>query len=268
MVRQREPLSLLLVEDDDEIRELVAGILAEEGYTIDACPGLRVAEERVEERVYDLIITDLFPAASGDLLHGVSGLLASAHPTPVMIMTAHRLDTVATRQRGFREVLAKPFDLDELLLTVSACIETPLDAQQLGQAQVVERYFATLSRRDWDGFVALCTPNIIYTLPGTTTFSQVVAGKVALRAFTEQTFGAYPDAQFESVRVYATPHGLAARYQGRWHGPDGHEARQSGAVLFEFAGQQIARIGVRLNVERLETLARFQQTFGTGAEAT
>lgn len=68
--------------------------------------------------------------------------------------------------------------------------------------------------------------------------------------------------------MYATPHGLAARYQGRWHGPDGHEARQSGAVLFEFAGQQIARIGVRLNVERLETLARFQQTFGTGAEAT
>ena len=266
MDRQRDSLDLLLVEDDDQIRELVFGILAEEGYIVDACAGPRAAEECIEQRTYDLIVTDLFPSPSGGLLHSVNALREYAHPTPVMIMTAHRLDTSATRQLGFYAVLAKPFDLDELLLTVSACVQAPLDAEQLRQAQVVEQYFDALSTHDWDGFVALCTPDVVYSLPGTTMFSQTVTGRPALRAFTEQTFGAFPNARFEHVRTYATPHGLAARYEGHWQGPDGREARQSGAVLFEFAGEQIAHIGVHLNAERLKTLIRFQKAFGPEAE--
>lgn len=263
MDRERNAFDVLLVEDDPDIRELVASILTEEGYVVEGCADPAIAEQYIEERAYDLIVTDLFPTPAGDLLHDVSELRAKAHPTPVMIMTAHRLDADATQKRGFCAVLAKPFDLDELLVSVSACLDAPLDPRQTQQAQVVRQYFDALSRRDWDGFVDLCAPDIIYTLPGTTSFAQTIIGRAALRIFTEESFGSFPGAQFEHVRVYATPRGLAARYQGRWRGPDGREARQSGAVLFEFTEQWITRIGVNLNAERLETLARFQQAFGS-----
>jgi CheY-like chemotaxis protein len=263
--RQRERYRLLLVEDDEEIRAVVSVILADEGYTSEACSGPATAQQRVEEYAFNLIIADLFPSGSGDLLQSVTELRVSAYPTPVMVMTAHRIDLSMVQQRGFCAVLAKPFDLDELLLTVSACLDVPLDAQQLQQAHVVDRYFDALSRRDWDAFVDLCASDVIYSLPGASAFAQTIVGKEALRAFTEQTFGAFPDARFERVRTYATPHGLAARYQGSWQGPAGHELRQSGAVLFGFTGLQITHIGVRLHAERLETLTRFRQVFGADA---
>lgn len=266
MSRESKPSRLLLVEDDEAICEIVSLILTDEGFAVETCSGPTAAQERVEEQAYDLIITDLFPSPSGDLLHAVTELRASADPTPVMVMTAHRVDLDAVQQRGFCAVLAKPFDLDELLLTVPACLDVPLDAQQRQQAQVVDRYFDALSRRDWDGFVDLCAPDVIYTLPGASAFAQTVVGKDALRAFTEQTFGAFPHARFERIRTYATPHGLAARYEGSWSEPDGHELRQSGAVLFGFTGLQITHIGVRLNVKRLEGLTRFRQLFGPDAQ--
>jgi hypothetical protein len=85
-------------------------------------------------------------------------------------------------------------------------------------------------------------------------FSRVVHGRAAFRAYTDETFHQSPAARFEQVTVYAAPHGLAARFQGRWTTGQLGEQKQSGSVNFQFAGDLIRQIGVRLNDERLETL--------------
>jgi CheY-like chemotaxis protein len=53
------PLHVLVVEDDLPIAEMIASILADEGYEVDlACNG-RLALERIGAQDYDLILTDL-----------------------------------------------------------------------------------------------------------------------------------------------------------------------------------------------------------------
>lgn len=84
--------------------------------------------------------------------------------------------------------------------------------------------------------------------------SRVVHGSAAFQAYTEETFRQFPAARFEQVTVYAAPHGLAARFEGRWTTGNLGEQQQSGSVNFQFAGDLIRQIGVRLNDERLEVL--------------
>lgn len=175
-------------------------------------------------------------------------------------MTAWRVEVADVRRRGFCALLAKPFELDQFISDIAACLDSPLDAQQQLQAEVVQRYFAVLTAKDWDALVDLCTDDVTYELPGSGALSHTVTGKEAFRTFSEQTFHTFPDARFEDVSVYATPRGLAARYLGRWHAPDGVEVQQSGAVVFTFVGERIAQIGIQVNAERLEKITRLQQT--------
>ena len=256
------PPTLLLVEDDPGIRETVELLLCDEGYSVRSASDPREALKLVDAHAFRLVVTDLFRTQGRDPLDAAELLKERAHPTPVALMTAWRVEAADVRQRGFCALLAKPFELDRFLSDIAACLDSPLDAQEQLQAEVVQRYFAALTAKDWDALVDLCSDDVTYELPGFGVFSHTVTGKEVFRTFSEQTFHTFPDSRFEDVSVYATPHGLAARYLGRWHTPDGAEVQQSGTVVFTFVGERIAQIGIRVNAERLEKITRLQQEFG------
>lgn len=255
---QETRLPVLVVDDDADIRESLALVFDEAGYRPVCAAALDEALALIDTATFALIVTDVFSheRASERALAPLVKLRDHAFPTPVGIVSAWKVSPAETTAQGFAFLVAKPFDIDELITTCAAAIATPFTPRETRRAQVVQQYFTGLTAGDWDGVAELCTEDVTYVLPGTGPFSTVIQGKAAFRAFTADTFAHFPGARFDGVRLSATPHGLAARYRSSWPTGDGGEHSQAGAVVFTFNGTSIRQIGVRLNAERLHALLR------------
>jgi DNA-binding response OmpR family regulator len=116
------PARVLLAEDDDEMRSMVASTLREDGYeVIEASDGGRLlvaitdaySEGRPRE-AYDLVISDVrMPVASG--LSVVESLRKANWKTPVILMTAFGDEATRRRAEALGAILFdKPFDVDDL----------------------------------------------------------------------------------------------------------------------------------------------------------
>jgi CheY-like chemotaxis protein len=108
-------LAVLIVEDEDDIREVVANALEQEGFQVyQADSGARALELLKEMPHPSLILADLMmPVMSGwDLIKALSqdDRLATL---PVVVVSA----VDSKEPQGFRRI-KKPFDLDELIRVV------------------------------------------------------------------------------------------------------------------------------------------------------
>ncbi len=246
---------LLVVDDEASINDALKAVFTDEGYAVHAASSLSEALDLVDQEAFHLILSDLLNNVPTDLFREVERLRQHAHPTPVALVTGWPIAAEEVVERGFAFLVSKPFDLDDLLSRAAACIDAPLSPEREQSAQVVRRYFAALSARDWDQTANLCAEDVTYVLPGTSAFARTITGRAAFRVHTEETFSAFPQTRFEELRIYGQPNGVAARYVARWQGPDGSTQQQSGGVVFQFAGEQIHQIGVRLNDPRLQGLS-------------
>jgi len=111
--------TILVVEDDPGVRELVALYLADEGFPVEeACDGAEAiaALERHQPTpdYYSLMLLDMMlPAVDG---LGVLRYLADDGPRlPVVAMSADHERLVRAVAAGADATIAKPFDLDRLL---------------------------------------------------------------------------------------------------------------------------------------------------------
>jgi CheY-like chemotaxis protein len=104
--------AILLVEDDDDIRELLTTLLRIAGFEPCPCRSAEEGLERLRESPYDLVLTDYaLPNRTGGWLLQQAAQEGLLDATPAMVVTAHpNPDDV----QGF-EVIAKPFDLDQLI---------------------------------------------------------------------------------------------------------------------------------------------------------
>lgn len=245
---------LLVIDDDQDSLEALLMLFADAGYEVTTASSLAKALAIIDTATLHLIVTDSFANMPHAILPTLQVLLERAHPTPVGILTGWPLALKDAVQAGFAFVAIKPFDLDELLALIAATLQTPLTPEQERQALVVRQYFAALTARDWDALIALCTDDVTYVLPGNTPFSGTIVGKAAFRAYTDETFRMFPDAHFEEAQIYASPTGLAARFESWWRAPDGSTPHLTGSTHFQFAGDRIKQVGVKLNDERLRAL--------------
>jgi ketosteroid isomerase-like protein/CheY-like chemotaxis protein len=230
-------------------------VLDEEGYQPPHVAGsVADALALLDQRLFKLVLTDLFADTPDNALMSVAPVRERAHPIPVGVVSGWPLEPTLVAAHGFDFLVRKPFDIDDLLASIAEAVGAPLEPQDDSRVATVRRYFDALTVRDWDELVALCTDDVTYVLPGSGPFSREVQGRAAFRAYTEETFRQFPAARFEQVSVYAAPHGLAARFEGRWTTGNLGEQQQSGSVNFQFAGDLIRQIGVRLNDERLGVL--------------
>jgi DNA-binding NtrC family response regulator len=108
------PLSILLVEDNPEVREAANEMLVLAGYVVTAVAGPGAAVEAASARSYDLLVTDVvLPEMSGQRL--ADRLSASRPGLRVLYISGHA-DVVAGIERIDRaRLLRKPFSMDELL---------------------------------------------------------------------------------------------------------------------------------------------------------
>ena len=112
---------ILIVEDDDMIRERLYKALTFEGYDLTAAENGAVALRAIEESIPDLIIADvLMPDVGGFDFVSVVRARAETRTVPIIIVTAlsERLSQREFMELGVDDYLTKPFHIEELLRAV------------------------------------------------------------------------------------------------------------------------------------------------------
>ena len=120
-------LEILVVDDEADIRELVSGVLEDEGYAVRTAADSSGALEAIEDRRPSLVLLDVW--LQGSKLDGLQLLeqVKRRDPTlPVIMISGHgNLDTaVAAIREGAVDFIEKPFKADKLLHLVARATET------------------------------------------------------------------------------------------------------------------------------------------------
>jgi DNA-binding NtrC family response regulator len=115
---------VLIVDDEERVRQLLSRLLRQEGYQVRAVSSGREALEELGNDSYDLVLSDLtMPGMSGmDLL----GEIRQKNPeVPVIIVTAFGTveSAVEAMQNGAFHYLTKPFKLDEVRIFVHRALQ-------------------------------------------------------------------------------------------------------------------------------------------------
>jgi two-component system nitrogen regulation response regulator NtrX len=138
---------ILIVDDEADIRDLVAGILEDEGYTTRTARDSDDALAAVAARRPNLIFLDIWMQASR--LDGLQ-LLASVkaeHPElPVVMISGHgTIETaVAAIKQGAYDFIEKPFKSDRLVLVADRALETSRLKREVKELKQHAPYATTL----------------------------------------------------------------------------------------------------------------------------
>ena len=121
------PLDILIVDDERDIRELVAGVLSDEGYGCRLAGDSTAALAAVDERRPSLVLLDVWLHGSPmDGLEVLDEIKKREPELPVIIFSGHgNIDTaVSAIGRGAMDFIEKPFEAERLLLLVERATET------------------------------------------------------------------------------------------------------------------------------------------------
>jgi len=132
------PASLLVVEDDDTIRETISEALGLEGFAVTACgngrEALRTIQESASKEPFSLVVLDL-------MLPGLGGLdlcrqlRRDANHTPILVVSARdsETDRVLGLEVGADDYLVKPFGMRELVARCRALLRRSSTQSQPGR---------------------------------------------------------------------------------------------------------------------------------------
>lgn len=120
---------ILVVEDEDRIRQFLQRGLTFEGYRVDSASDGQEALDSARENPPDLVLLDI-------MLPGMDGIevcrrLRAASEVPILMLTAKEAieDRVSGLDAGADDYLVKPFAFDELLARVRALLRRAQPAQ-------------------------------------------------------------------------------------------------------------------------------------------
>ncbi|HEY8598317.1 MAG TPA: response regulator [Thermomicrobiales bacterium] len=117
--------AILLAEDDPDIADMISECLQGEGYTVAVAEHAAAALAALNRRDFALVLTDAFANHGPGIGQwaAVEQIRRAAGATPTVLCTAHRSQDFSDfAARGFAAILAKPFDLDDLLSLVHRLI--------------------------------------------------------------------------------------------------------------------------------------------------
>src|SRR4030043_437133 len=123
--------NLLIVDDEEVIREGMRRILSAEGYHVDTSASGRTAIEKIQEQDFDVVITDLkMPGMDGmEVLKTIKILQPEV---PVIIITGYStVDTaVEAMKNAVFDYIAKPFTSDLIIEKVQKAINHKIMAME------------------------------------------------------------------------------------------------------------------------------------------
>lgn len=117
-------ISILLVDDDKALLEILASLLESEGHEVEAVESAYAALERLRGRAYDLILTDLKMRRMNGLELLQAARLKNPHARVAIITAYATVETaVAAMRDGAFDYLPKPFQLAELRALIRRAAE-------------------------------------------------------------------------------------------------------------------------------------------------
>ena len=120
-------LEILVVDDERDIRDLVSGVLCDEGYECRTAGDSASALAAIDERRPSLVLLDVWLHGSEmDGLEVLDAIKVREPELPVIIFSGHgNIDTaVSAVSRGAMDFIEKPFEAERLLLLVERATET------------------------------------------------------------------------------------------------------------------------------------------------
>src|SRR5450755_771196 len=143
--------NILVVDDEEAIREVVSTMLESKGYHCTSVPNGRAAQEQVKRSTPDLVLSDMImPEMDGIKL--LDWIRHYDPEVPVIMVTAiHDISTaLESIRRGAYDYILKPFEKDQLFLGVGRALEhrrlvTETRSYQRNLEQLVEERTAQLT---------------------------------------------------------------------------------------------------------------------------
>jgi two-component system response regulator AtoC len=116
---------ILVADDEKSIVSLLESFLKEEGYAFDSAASGEEALKKVKAQPPDLLLVDIYMPPGIDGLEVIKRLQAEQASVPVIVFTAQGTSQMAIEamQLGAYDYIPKPFDLDELALTIKRLFE-------------------------------------------------------------------------------------------------------------------------------------------------
>ena len=145
-------LDILVVDDELDIRELVAGVLSDEGYECRTAGDSTTALAMIDQRRPSVVLLDVWLHGSPmDGLEVLDAIKVREPELPVIIFSGHgNIDTaVAAVGRGAMDFIEKPFN-DQVLLDCvhNALAEDAVRRRARARRRIIQRRFETLTPRE------------------------------------------------------------------------------------------------------------------------
>src|SRR5712692_9955858 len=116
--------AVLIVDDERSMRMVLATFLKRKGFQVSEASGVGEALKKIQQERFDVVITDLKMDDGGgiDVLRAVK---RHTPDTPVIILTGYAtiVSAIETMKLGAFDYLTKPFEPDELLLSIHKALE-------------------------------------------------------------------------------------------------------------------------------------------------
>jgi len=134
-----ETIRILVVDDDESIRKVLATILEEKGYVVDTAENGKEAIEKSNAKFYNLALIDIrLPDMEGTQL-----LTALKETTPKMvkiIITGYPSlqNAVEAVNKGADAYILKPFNMDSVLNTIKEHLKKQQEAKKYSEEKVAE----------------------------------------------------------------------------------------------------------------------------------
>jgi len=117
---------VLVVDDDEQLRYVLLETMTDDGYEVEAASNGREALAIMRRWSPDLIVLDLMmPVMDGEAFRREQLRLGLADRAPLIVLSAAREMRGLAERVGATAAVAKPFDLDDLLDTVSRLAPAP-----------------------------------------------------------------------------------------------------------------------------------------------
>lgn len=140
---------ILLVEDEEDLRENIEIVLAHAGHDVTTAGNGRDALTLIERSPPDLILSDIsMPVMSGlEMLETVRSRMPALANMPIVLLTAmgEKEHLIQGREAGADDYLTKPVDYQVLMATIDARLARTRQANDLKEKQFV-RLFRNLSK--------------------------------------------------------------------------------------------------------------------------
>lgn len=117
-----EPL-ILIVEDDDSIREVIADVLGDRGYRVMRARNGAEALQALDRGRPDVMVLDLLmPVMHGWEFMESYAAKTGGDPIPIVVVSVNPALPRSFTRFGVKEVVSKPFDVDALLAAVDTAL--------------------------------------------------------------------------------------------------------------------------------------------------